>query len=180
MIAAVRFALVLFAAVTLAACASSRRLDESFADLSGNTELRAVLFADRQHDYGDIDITLYEGRLMLTGTMKSDAGRRKLIENAWKADGVEEVIDEIVIGDGTSLGQGFEDTRIDQTLRARMVADGSVSSAEYKIAVSRAVVYLIGVARSQEELDKTLAVARTIAGVEKVVSHVVLRGPAAK
>ncbi len=165
--------------VALGACASSRNLDQSFQDLSGNAELKGVLFADRTHDYGDIDITLFEGRLMLTGTMRSDAGRAKLIENAWKADNVTEVIDEIIVGDNTSFGQGFEDGRIDKVLRARLIADGDVSSAEYKIAVSKAVVYLLGVARGPAELDKALELARSIAGVEEVVSHMKLRGPSA-
>lgn len=170
---------VLAAALMLAACASSRNLDQTFTDLAGGTELKGVLFADRTHDYGDIDITLYEGRLLLTGTMRSEQGRAKLIENAWKAEGVKEVIDEIVIGDKTSIGQGFADARIDQTLRAKLIADKGTSSADYKIAVSGAVVYLIGAARSQEELDRALELASGVGGVEKVVSHVILRGPAA-
>ncbi len=170
----------LAAFAALGACASSRNLDQSFQDLSGNAELKGVLFADRTHDYGDIDITLYEGRLMLTGTMKTEAGHASLIKNAWKAENVSEVIDEVLVAEGTSFGQGFEDTRIDQVLRARLVAAGDVSSTEYKIAVSNAVVYLIGIARSQAELDKALDLARSVAGVEKVVTHVKLRGPAAQ
>lgn len=164
------------AALTLGACASSRNLDESFSDMSANAELKAVLFADRTHDYSDVDLTVYEGRLMLTGAMLSEEGRRKLIENAWKADGVDEVIDEIIIADKkTSFGQGFEDARIDQTLRTRLIADSDVTSSDYKMSVSRAVVYLIGVARSKKELDEAIRAARSVAGVEKVVSHVVIR-----
>ncbi|MAW79104.1 MAG: phospholipid-binding domain-containing protein [Parvularcula sp.] len=163
--------------LALGACASSRNLDQAFTDMSSNAELKGVLFSDRTHDYGDIDLTLYEGRLMLTGTMKSDEGRAKLIENAWKADGVTEVIDEVFVGDGTGFGQGVEDARIDQVLRARLIGDKDVVSSDYKIAVSNAVVYLLGVARSQAELDRAVELARTTAGVEKVVSHVALRGP---
>lgn len=171
--------LVLAAALVLGACASSRNLDQSFSDLSGNAELKGVLFADRTHDYGDIDITLYEGRLLLTGTMPSEAGRAKLIENAWKADNIKEVIDEVFVGDHTTMGQGFEDARIDKTLRARLIGDKDVVSGDYKIAVSGAVVYLLGAARSQGDLDRALELARTVSGVEKVVSYVVVRGPAA-
>ncbi len=167
--------LTAFALLALGACASSRSLDQSFSDLSGDVELKNVLFEDRSHDYGDIDTTLYEGRLLLTGTMRSEAGRRKLIENAWKAENIDAVIDEVVIGEKTSFGQGFEDGRIDKVLRARLIAHGDVSSVEYKIAVSGAVVYLIGAARNQKELDTVLAMARSIAGVEKVVSHVIVK-----
>lgn len=169
---------VLAAALALSACASSRNLDDSFADLSGNAELKSVLFSDRTHDYGDVDITLYEGRLLLTGTMPTEAGREKLIENAWKAENVKEVIDEVFIGDGTSMGQGFEDARIDNALRLKLMTDKDVVGSHYKIAVSGAVVYLLGVARSEAELERALELARTVAGVEKVVSHVALPSPA--
>ncbi|MFZ5618637.1 MAG: BON domain-containing protein [Pseudomonadota bacterium] len=165
---------LLIAGALASGCASSRNLDESLGDLGANAELKGVLFADRTHDYGDVDITIFEGRLMLTGTMKSEEGRRKLIENAWKADGVDQVIDEIFVGDGTSLGQGFEDSRIDTTLRTRLIADGDVKSGNFKTSVSNGVVYLLGVTRSEAQLNAALDIARSVSGVEKVVSHVLV------
>ncbi len=163
------------AALVFAGCASSRSLDKSVSDLSANADLKGVLFVDRSHDYSDIDITVYEGRLLLTGTMRSDDGRKKLIENAWKSDGVVQIIDEIFVGDRTPFGQGFEDTRIDQTLRARMIASDEVVSGNYKIAVSGAIVYLIGSASTQIEIDHANNLARSISGVKKVVSYATLR-----
>lgn len=168
-------AIALASLAALAGCASSSNLDESFTDIGANAELKAVLFADRTHDYGDVDITIFEGRLMLTGTMKSEQGRQKLIENAWKADGVDQVIDEIIVGDGTSLGQGFEDSRIDATLRAKLIGDGAVKAGNFKASVSKGVVYLIGVTRSDDQLNAALDIARSIGGVEKVVSHVLVK-----
>lgn len=172
-----KFLVVAFAAAFIAAsgCASSRNLDESLTDIGADAELKSVLFADRTHDYGDIDLTIFEGRLMLTGTMKSEEGRRKLIENAFEASGVDQVIDEVIVGGGTSLGQGFDDSRIDATLRARLIADGDVKSGNFKASVSNGVVYLIGVTRTQAQLDAALEIARSIAGVERVVSHVLVQ-----
>ena len=165
----ITFLCVMFSA---AACASSRSLDDSLSDIAGNADLKAVLFTDRSHDYGDIDITLFEGRLMLTGAMRTEKGRAKLIENARKADGVAQVIDEVVIGERTSFGQGLADTRIDQTLKAKLLTDDDVKSTRYKIAVSQGTVYLIGAARTETELNEVISLARTIGGVKKVVSHV--------
>lgn len=161
-------------ATALAACASSRNLDESLTDIGADAELKGVLFADRTHDYGDVDLTIFEGRLMLTGTMKSEGGRAKLIENAWKANGVDQVIDEIIVGEGTPLGQGFEDARIDAALRARLIGDSDVKSGDFKASVSKGVVYILGVARSDRQLNAALDIARSISGVEKVVSHVLV------
>lgn len=166
-----------FIALALGACASSRSLDENFSDFSASSDLRGILLSDRNHDYGDVDITIHEGRLLLTGSMRNEQGRTKLIENAWKADGVDQVIDEIIISEKTGFSQGFEDTRIDQVLRARLIGAEDVTSGRYKIAVSQGVVYLIGLGRDQEEVDNALVIASEIAGVEKVVNHVLLQAP---
>ncbi len=174
------FARSIFAAaalLTLGACASSRSLDASLSDLGGDAELKGILFTDRSHDYSDVDITLFEGRLLLTGTMHTEDGRNKLIANARKTGGVQEVIDEIFIGDQTPFLQGVEDARIDQTLRARLLAAGDVTSTRYKIAVSNGIIYLIGAAHDQAELDRALKIAGSIRGAEKVVNHVKLRAP---
>ncbi len=174
-----RLCVLAFAAAGLAACASSRSIDDTFSDFSASSELRGILFSDRNHDYGDVDITIHEGRLMLTGSMATEDGREKLIENAWRADGVTQVIDEIIVGEGTGFSQGFEDSRIDQVLRARLIGAEDVTSGRYKIAVSKGVVYLIGDARTQAELDTALGIASSISGVEKVVNHVVVKPPLA-
>ena len=162
-------------AALAAGCATSPNLDRTFSDIGADAELKGVLFADRSHDYGDVDLTIYEGRLMLTGTMKSEEGHRRLIENAWKADGVDQVIDEIIVGGGTSLGQGFEDSRIDATLRARLIGDSDVRAGQFKASVSKGVVYLLGVTHSETDLAAALDIARSISGVDKVVSHIVVK-----
>lgn len=177
---ALRALLVAALALSAAACASSRTLSGTFSDMAVGSDLSAILLADREYDYSDVDITIYEGRLMLTGTMRSEEGRRKLLANAWKADGVKQVIDEVLIADKTSVGQGLEDARIDQALRAKLVTDRGITSANYKFSVSQGVVYILGVARDEVELDRVLNHARSTAGVEKVVSHAVYRAQTAR
>lgn len=165
----------LLLAAALVSCASSRTLSGSVEDIGSDAELKAILVADRKHDYSDIDLTVYEGRLMLTGTVMTEEGRRKLVENAWKADGIVQVIDEVVVGDDTPMGQGLEDARIDSAIRVKYMTDGDVRSGNYKLSVSNGVVYVLGVARDQKELDEALRKASGTSGVRSVISHVVLR-----
>ncbi len=160
----------------LAACASSRTPGASVDDLNANASLKSVLLSDRTHDYSDIDMTIFEGRLLLTGTMPSDEGRQKLVANAWKAKNITQVIDEVIIADKTSFAQGAKDGRIDRAIKTKLLTDRGVTSRNFKIAVSRGVVYLLGVARDQVELDRVINSARSTAGVEKVVSHVLYQG----
>jgi len=167
-----RLAALLALSLLAGACASSRSLSHSVDDIEADSSLKTILLADRSHDYDDVDLTVFEGRLMLTGTMRSEEGRKALIDNAWKADGVRKIIDEVYVGDKTPFAQGLADARIDTELRAKLVADGDIRSGDVKIAVSNGVVHLLGVARDQAVLEKILHHARTTGGVVKVVSHV--------
>ena len=80
-----RLASIAVAGLLLTACASSRALDDSISDITTNATIKGVLFTDMSHDYSDIDLTVFEGRLLLTGTMRSTEGRDKLIADARKA-----------------------------------------------------------------------------------------------
>lgn len=161
------------ALVAAPACTSSRKLDQSFSDLGAGTNLRGILFTDRSYDYADVSVTIYEGRVLLSGAMRTEEGKRKVVENARRADGVREVIDEIKVADKRSFGRSAADTRIGTALRSRLLADAQVSHNDYRYDVSDGVVYMIGAARTQESLDRALELARTTRGVREVVSYVI-------
>ncbi len=161
------------ALLALSACASSKTIGASVDDFNAANTVRGSLLADRSYDYSDVDITLYEGRLMLTGSMRTEEGRRKLVANAWKADNVRQVIDEIQIAQKTKRGQGLADSRIDQAINTKLLTDRGIASSDYKVAVSNGVVYILGIARDQVELDRALNHARSTSGVRLVRSHVI-------
>ncbi|MEO0850566.1 MAG: BON domain-containing protein, partial [Pseudomonadota bacterium] len=127
--------------ISIAACGSSRSAGANIDDVGANSALKRVLLFDREHDYGDVDITVFEGRVMLTGTMRAQDGQSRLVENAFKAPNVVQVIDETVLAERTSIGQGFEDSRIDRALKTKLLTDRGVTSRNYKIAVSNGVIY---------------------------------------
>ena len=156
-------------------CASSRSFGANIDDFSADTGLKKNLLFDRKHDYSDVDITVFEGRVMLTGTMRSQEGQQKLVENAFKAQNVIQVIDETVLSPKTSIGQGFQDSRIDQALRTKLITDRGITSRNYKIAVSDGTIFLIGVARDETELTRALNLAAATSGVRRVVSHVLYK-----
>ncbi|MBY0423642.1 MAG: BON domain-containing protein, partial [Parvularculaceae bacterium] len=139
-----RIALAALALFAAAGCASDRTLGGSVNAIGSEATLKSRLFADRDHDYGDVDLTLSQGRLLLTGTMRTEEGRAVLVERARTVKGVSEVIDSIVVGEKTTGGQGFEDGRIHEEVRTRWIARRQVDSRNFKMAVSQGVVYVIG------------------------------------
>jgi osmotically-inducible protein OsmY len=121
--------------------------------------------------YRKVSLQVQEGRVLLTGQLPSEEMRLEAVRLAWQADGVEEVINEIQIGD-SSVGDLATDTWISTQLKTDLLLDSEVYSINYSIETSNGVVYILGVARSQAELDRVIDYARNLANVRRVVSYV--------
>ena len=123
----------------------------------------------------DLDSTVYEGRVLITGEVPSEDWRQEAVKRAWRVDGVKEVYDEIQVGPDEGFMQDMGDTTITSKLKAQLIADVDVKSINYTVTTVKGVVYVIGSARSQAELDDVVNHARNIADVRRVVSYVKIR-----
>jgi osmotically-inducible protein OsmY len=72
----------------------------------------------------------------------------------------------------TGLFDTVNDAWISGQLSSKIVFDRNVSAINYKIETVNSIIYLIGAAQSQRELDRVFAYAREIPNVIRVVSHV--------
>ncbi|MGV6802027.1 MAG: BON domain-containing protein [bacterium] len=170
-------ALALFASsLLLSGCIQSRTIGGNVDDTTSDVSLKTKLLQDGQYDYSDIDITVFEGRMMVTGTMRTLEGKQHVAELASKATNVEEVLDEVIVGRKTPFAQGTTDALINERLGFALLADNGVIRANYQFSVSDGVVYIIGVAQGPDELKRATDHARTIKGVKRVVSHVIYVG----
>lgn len=170
------FLIAALASLALSACVSNRTLGEGIDDSAADFAVKRQLLADRKHNYSDIDIAIFEGRLMLTGTVKTPEARASLTEKAERVVTVHEVLNEVIVGSRTPFRQGAMDALIDEKLGAAIVTDNGIFSGNYQIVVSNGTVYVLGVAQGPEELSRMTGHAQTIDGVRNVVSHVIFVG----
>ena len=144
-----------------------------------DTKIRAninALYFDRDFEmYRDMTLSVTEGRVLLTGSVKKPESRVEAVRLAWQVAGVRQVIDEVQVTDQSGIGDYATDVWIANNLRTRLMFDQSVRNINYTVDVVNSVVYLMGVAQSQEELDRVLAHARDIGNVKRVVNHVLLK-----
>lgn len=170
--------IILAAALSLTACAQNRTLGDRLDDSAASLNLKSTLLFDREADTSDIDMTIFEGRLMLAGTVRSEGDAIIIEEKARKIPQVREVINELLVLPKTSVGQGTKDGWIDQKLETALIADTGVKAGNYRVLVSQGTVYLLGVAQGPNELRRVTGQAQAIDGVKEVVSHVIyLRDP---
>jgi osmotically-inducible protein OsmY len=121
-----------------------------------------------------LDVTVYEGRALLTGTAETPERKAEAAELAKGIPGVRTVYDEIEVAPSESAWNSAKDAWITSRVRSNLVFS-NVRSVNYDVETVDRSVYLIGSARSQAELDHATDLARNVPGVKRVVSYVEIR-----
>ena len=118
-----------------------------------------------------IGVEVYESRALLTGTVKDEAMRAEAVKLAWKVDRVKDVFNEIQISE-SGIANYAKDSWVTTQLKSKITFDQDVLAINYFIETVNGIVYLIGIAQNQKELDRVIAHARELGYVKRVISHV--------
>jgi osmotically-inducible protein OsmY len=126
-----------------------------------------------------IDISVNEGRVLLTGIARDPEKTKLSSQLAWKVFGVKEVIDEIQIGEEANLraadfGRAFMDYLITLEIETKLLFVSDAATVNYKITTVNKTVYLLGLANDNSEMQKVLTMVAKVIGVKKVVNHIIL------
>lgn len=164
------------AATTATAASEERGLEGAVDDTKIRAEINHLWFQRDIEMYRQVGLTIKEGRVLLTGTVPNADARVEAVRLAWQPAGVREVINEIkVTGVDSNGGSGLSDFTITQKMKAKLLFDKEIRNINYTIDVNEEVIYLMGIAQSEAELDRVIAYARDISGVRGVVNHVRLK-----
>ena len=120
----------------------------------------------------DVSVKVNIGRVLLTGNVRDSQTRVEAVRLAWQPYGVKEVINEIRVTDKSTAKDYATDAWITTQSRSKILLQRDVRSVNYSLETVDGVVFVFGIARSQEELDTVVHVVSTIKGVKQVVSHV--------
>lgn len=157
-----------------------KSLNNTRHDIMISTTLGADFIANGLKNPGNsIDITVNEGRVLLTGIAR-DPQKAKLAQKlAWNVKDVREVIDEIQIReDGKFYARDVtvasRDYAITGEIETKILFGKNISSMNYQVTTVAGTVYLLGVADDESEMRHVLSIVSKVRGVDKVVNHVIL------
>ena len=122
----------------------------------------------------NVTISVNEGAVLLTGSVATQDKKINATRLAWEIKGVREVINELVVSSNSSLKSTAKDFAAAAQLRLKIIGDGQVSSLNFSIDVVDGVVYLSGVAETQEERARVIALAQELPFANKVVDYIIL------
>ncbi len=155
--------------------AQERSLSEAGSDARIRMLLGDKLFKYKVDLFRDVDTSITEGRVLMTGNVPTALDRVKATELAWQVPGVRQVMNELQVRSDTGVGNYTRDSWIIAKLRTQLIWAKNVVSINYNIDCVDRIVYLTGIAQDQFELDRVKDLARHTQGVKNVVSYVRLK-----
>lgn len=155
--------------------AQERGLKGAANDLKVRAEISTLLLKQGFDLFRAIDLTVLEGRVLLTGQVKDADTRVEAVRLAWQVEDVKEVINEIQITDASGLVDSARDIWISAQLKARLTFDREIQAINYAIETVNGVVYIMGLAQSDAEIERVVNHARNLGYVRRVVNYARLK-----
>ena len=127
-----------------------------------------------ENSLSNISVNVCEGRVLLTGCVIDIEFKDQAEKVAWLVRGVKEVMNDVVVTE-KNIANTAKDSWLTTQLKAKFLVAKGVHSVNYQITSYNNVVYLLGIAENQEELNKALKIAGEIRGASKVKNYVVVK-----
>jgi osmotically-inducible protein OsmY len=163
------------AAVGTVAALEERSLGTQVDDRTLYLKVNERMLSHSGELFRKVNVAVNEGRVVLTGNVMKPEEKVTANDLAWQVVGVKEVLNELNVTDRSEIRDYPRDAWITTQLKTKMLTDKGVLQINYSVETINGVVYLLGIAQSQDELDRVTNHARNISGVQRVVSYVRLK-----
>ena len=160
------------AGAAIAAAEDEKTLGDVFDDTSISIGIKDRIFMYEAILLTRIGVDVEKGKVLLTGILKDQRQRVEIVRLAWKQPGVKEVINEIEIEDSFNIKKYAEDKIIQVQLVGKVLADRDIKKLKYNFEVQNKVIFILGVTSDEAELERVFDHARSIKGVQDIISYV--------
>ena len=184
------FLIVVFASCLLSSCSQvivggatstsmvilqERSAKQAAIDILIKAKIEEAMFSnDYDKLFSKVRVIVYEGKVLLVGTVVDESIKENANQISWNTKNVKEVANYITIGKNDLIDY-VKDTRISLELRAKMLTDKEISEVNFSVTTENRILYLVGIAQNNKELDKVIKHASNIAGVKKIVNLIRLK-----
>ena len=123
----------------------------------------------------DVSTSVLEGRVLLTGLVDNQEIRIDAVRRVWEVEGVNEVVNEIQIGNRSSLKEYAQDVWITAQVRGLAAKTIGLRAIAYNFETIQGKVYIVGITSRPEQLEAIIDVAKTVKGVTEIVNYVIVK-----
>ena len=152
-----------------------RSIEEFVDDTIIETLIKNTYFDQNEKLFFNIDVEVSQGRVLLTGTIENIDLKIEATRIAWGVKGVQTVINEIQISNSDNIINFADDLVISTKVKGKLILNENVNSLNYSIETVNKLVYIIGIAGSEDERDLVINIAREVYGVEEVIDYITIK-----
>jgi len=153
-----------------------RNLARSVNDVSAERVIKARMRRADGFKLKGVDVEVAEGIVVLSGNAPRQEDRIEAERIAWSAPRIDQVGNEIMMKDKQGRLRNVKDGFLEKSIRTRLTADKYVKARNLNVETHDGIVYLLGVARNQQELERAAQIASTTRGTREVISYVRVAG----
>ena len=123
----------------------------------------------------DINTTVLEGRVLLTGLIDNQELRIEAVRLVWEIEGVREVINEIEIGNREGIKDYAKDLWINTQARGVAAKTIGLRAVAYNFETINGKIYIAGITTKPDQLDMLIESLKTIKGVTEIINYVIVK-----
>ena len=163
------------AAGTMVVAEGDRSLGAVVDDATIKLNLSTKFLKSNSALFLNINSNVINGRVLLTGIVDSQEIRIEAIRNVWEVDGVKEVINEIEVGNKTTIKEYANDLWINTQVKSLAAKNIGLRSLSYNFETIRGKVFVAGITSRPEQLEIIISATKTIKGVKEIVNYVIIK-----
>ena len=149
--------------------ADDRVASDDWSDVGINMAVRNALGEKKAALMIDVEVTVFEGAVLLTGTVPKAEVVNEILAATWSVKGVKKVYNYVRVDDAPKLTDTAAEAAKAAQIKTRLGFTAGINSANYKLVLENKTVYLMGICAGEEEYQKVMAVLKDIDGVDKVI-----------
>ena len=146
------------------------QIDDSIMDKS----LDARLVAMNKNYLLNVKTKVLDGRIFLTGKIDTPEEKLQITKLAWETKGARSVKNDLKMKEEFNFQQSAKDILITSQLRSAMIFNKKIKAVNYNIDTFKKVIYVYGIAQSEDEKDEIVKEAKEILDVKNVVTSILL------
>lgn len=149
--------------------ADDRVASDDWSDVGINMAVRDALGKRSAALIIDVEVTVFEGAVLLTGTVPKAEVINEIMEAVWSVEGVKKVYNYVRVDETPKVIDTASEAAKATQIKTRLGLTAGINSANYKLVLENRTVYLMGICAGEEEYQRVQAVLKDTDGVDKII-----------
>ena len=152
-----------------------RSMGSVIDDATIKVNIAAKFINSTDNLFVDISTTVLDGRVLLTGLVDNQEIRIDAVRKVWEVEGVQEVINEIQLGNRDTLKEYANDLWINTQAKGLAAKAIGLRVVGYNFETIKGKVYVAGITSRPKQVEDLINAVKTIKGVKEIVNYVIIK-----